>query len=201
MPEKTTPVVQPSTIVKKHMIAVFLDTGNDLANPNFVRIKKSVEFSLALNPETVVYDYIADESPTEELDKYKPSISQPLTMYKGEPDFDMIFDRFFNLDVGLDAHARVMLVFKFDGTPEKGYKAWESDCVISIDTLDSVASQITFNVLFGGTVRKGIATMVDGKPTFTEGIPEEPVTPPSPPGTDSGSNDSTDTETVSEYSY
>lgn len=197
MADETTPIVQQSTIVKKHMIAVFLDTGNDISNPNFTRIKKSVEFSLALNPETVVYDYIADESPTEELDKYKPSISQPLTMYKGEPDFDMIFDRFFNLDVGLEAHARVMLVFMFDGTPEKGYKAWESDCVISIDTLDSVASQITFNVLFGGTVRKGLATMVDGKPAFTEGIPEEPVTPPSPPdagGEDNSGGSGTDTE-------
>lgn len=173
--------VQQSTIVKKHMIAIFLDTGNDIESPNFTRIKKSTEFTLAMNPETVTYDYIADESPTEELDKYKPSISQPLTMYKGEPDFDMIYDRFFNMYVGLEAHARVMLVFMFDGDETSGYKAWESDCVLSIDNLDSVASQITFNILFGGTVRKGTATMTDGKPTFTENTSS---TPPSSGGED-----------------
>lgn len=183
--------VQQSTIVKKHMIGVFLDINNDIEAPQFVRIKKSTEFTLAMNPETVTYDYIADESPTEELDKYKPSISQPLTMYKGEPDFDMIYDRFFNMNVGLEAHARVMIVFMFDGDTETGYKAWESDCVLSIDNLDSVASQISFNILFGGTVRKGIAKMADGVPTFTEN--SDTPTPP-----DAGSED---TESISSESY
>lgn len=184
--------VQQSTIVKKHMIGVFLDINNDIESPQFVRIKKSTEFTLAMNPETVTYDYIADESPTEELDKYKPSISQPLTMYKGEPDFDMIYDRFFNMNVGLDAHARVMIVFMFDGDADAGYKAWESDCVLSIDNLDSVASQISFNILFGGTVRKGIAKMADGVPTFTENS-DTPVQPPETGGEEA--------EPASSYTY
>lgn len=35
-----------------------------------------------MNPTETEYDYIADENPTTEVDSYKPSIDQDLTMYK-----------------------------------------------------------------------------------------------------------------------
>lgn len=143
-----------SEMVKKWKIAPFLYSGS-----KWVRIKKSTAFDLALNPETQDFDYIADESPTTELMKYKPSINQSLTMYKGEEDYEMIFDHFYNLHVGSDAKTKVLLVFFQEEDTDGSYKAWESDCVISVNDLNSVDSTLTFDVLFGGTVRKGKATV------------------------------------------
>ena len=154
-------------MVKKHQIALFLNTSTT-GTAAYKRIKKSTELTISLNPETVDYDYIADESPTTELDKYKPSINQPLTMYEGEDDFDYIFSLFKNMSVGNDAKTKVMVVFMFDGDATNGYTAWESDCVISITEMNGVASTITFSILFGGTVSKGTATISAGVPTFTE---------------------------------
>lgn len=158
-------------MVKKWKIAPFLDKGTALA-PDWVRIKKSTAFDLALNPETQDFDYIADESPTTELMKYKPSLNQALTMYKGEPDYEMIFNHFYNLHVGSDAKSKILIVFFQESTEVEGteyYKAWKSDCVISINDLNSVDSTITFDALFGGTVDKGYITIEDGKPVFTSG--------------------------------
>lgn len=160
-------------MVKKHLIGLFIDTGNDVNNQRFRRIKKSTELTVSMNPVTNEYDYIADESPTSEVDKYQPSIDQPLTMYKDEPDFKMIFERFFKMNVGNDAHARVMLVYMFAGNKESGFLAWESDCILQISEMNAVDSTITMNITFGGTVRKGYATVVNDVPTFTEGVTED----------------------------
>ena len=56
-----------SEIIKKHRIGLFVNTGTK-ASPTWKRIKKSTELTLAMNPETEDYDYIADESPTTELE-------------------------------------------------------------------------------------------------------------------------------------
>ena len=69
--------------VKKHQIALFLNFGTAQA-PKYVRIKKSTELTLNFDPQTEDYDYIADESPTTDLERYAPKIEGlPLTMYKG----------------------------------------------------------------------------------------------------------------------
>ena len=178
-------------MVKKYQIGLFIDTGNDLTTPKFRRIKKSTELTISMNPEVLTFDYIADESPTTELDKYSPSIDQPLTMYEGEDDFKMLFERFFKMHVGNDAHARVMIVFMFAGDTTNGYLAWESDSILQISEMNAVDSTITMNVTFGGTVRKGAAVVTDGVPTFTEGIPAalESFFELSDPSTSGGSSD------------
>lgn len=164
-------------IVKKFKIALFLNKG-DKANPEWIRVKKSTAFDLALNPETQDYDYIADESPTTELIKYKPALNQSLTMYKGEADYDLVFEKFFNMETGEDAKTDVLIVFYQEesivagtgGGDDKHYfKAWCSDCVISISNLNSVDSTISFDILFGGTVKRGYIEEVAKKPVFTEG--------------------------------
>lgn len=158
-------------MVKKHQIGLFIDIGNDKNNQDFHRIKKSTELTVSMNPVTQEFDYIADESPTTEMDKYAPSIDQPLTMYEGEADFKMLFKRYFYQNTGTEAHARVMLVYMFAGDATSGYLAHESDCVLQISELNAVDGTLTMNITFGGTTRKGVATMVDGKPTFAEGVP------------------------------
>lgn len=72
-------------LVKKHKIGLFLDPGT-----GYKRIKKSETLTISMNPEENEYDYIADENPTTEVDRYKPSIDQDLTMYKGEDDYEMV---------------------------------------------------------------------------------------------------------------
>ena len=60
-------------MIKKQLRDLFINAGTS-AEPNWTRIKKSTELTIALNPETEEVDYIADENPTTELTKYAPSI-------------------------------------------------------------------------------------------------------------------------------
>lgn len=153
-------------MIKKHLIALFINTGTGSA-PAWTRIKKSTELTIALNPETEEVDYIADENPTTELSKYAPSIEQPLKMIEGEPDFEFIWERFFSLATGEDAKAEYMIVFMFDKDTSGAYKAWKGNSIISCNEMNAVDSEIGFDLLFGGTVDKGTAKVVDGTPTFT----------------------------------
>lgn len=168
-----------SEMVKKYKIAPFLNTAKDASGfvdkttPTWTRIKKTASFDLNLNPETEDYDYIADENPTTELKDYKPSFNTPLVMYKGEADYEFVFDKMFNLDVGSKAKSEILLVFFQHPVDEQDtpshFKAWKADCALSVNDLNSVDSTITFDVLFGGTVSKGYVTVTNGTPVYTEG--------------------------------
>ena len=87
---EVTPTVQTLSMVKKHKIGLFLHDGT-----KYRRVKKSQTLTLSMNPTETEYDYIADENPTTEVDSYKPSIDQDLTMYKGirrlRDDFPVFF--------------------------------------------------------------------------------------------------------------
>lgn len=155
-----------NTMVKKHMIGLFLDTSAT-ESEEYTRVAKSTELTIEMNGETEEYDYIVDEMPTTELMYYKPSIETPLTMYTDDPMFTYIFGKFYNLEVGTQTGTTAMLVFMFDGNKETGYKAWKVPASIVITDLNAVDSTITFTIEFGGTVQRGTATMQEGKPTFT----------------------------------
>lgn len=159
-------------MVKKWKIAIFLDKSSN-ETPDWFRVKKSTGLDIMLNPEIKEFDYIADEAPTQELDKYKPSLAQALTMYKGEDDYDYVFGKFFNLAVGTDAKTKVLICFyqePVDETdPHTHFKAWQSDCILSVNDLNGVDSVINFDIQFGGTVKKGYVTVTAGVPAFTEG--------------------------------
>lgn len=154
-------------MVKKHLIGLFLNTGTKDA-PVWTRIKKSTELTISMNPETEEYDYIADESPTTELIKYKPSIDQDLTMFKEEADYQMIWPYFYEMKVGSDAHVDCLVVFMQDGDATNGYSAWKTDSVLSVNDMNAVDSKLNFQILFGGTIEKGAATKADDVITFTK---------------------------------
>lgn len=154
-----------SDMVKKHLIAPYFKGKDD----KWVRIKKSTAFDLNTNPETQEFDYIADVIPTTEIMKFKPSLNQALTMYKGEPDYEYIFDKFYNLASGSDAHTEFLLVFFQEESPNGTYKAWKTNGVIACSDLNSVDSTLTFDCYFNGTVEKGTVTVgEDGLPVFTK---------------------------------
>jgi hypothetical protein len=153
------------TMIKKFHIALFLNTGTSVS-PVWKQIKKSTDNTITMNPETKVFDYIVDESPTTEIDRYAPSLSQPITMYKGEDDFEYIFDKFFDQSTGDDAHSEILVVF-YNADVTTSYKAWKCSCVLSMDNMNPVESTITVSITFNGTTDKGTAAVTAGVPVFT----------------------------------
>lgn len=156
-------------MVKKHLIGLFLNTGTKSV-PAWTRIKKSTELTISMNPETEDFDYIADENPTTELKKYKPTIDQDLTMYKEEPDYKMLWDYFYQMKTGSDAHVDCLVVFMQEGNPTTGYSAWKTDSVISVQDLNAVDSKLNFQILFGGDIARGLATKSGEVISFSEGV-------------------------------
>lgn len=153
-------------MIKKNQVGLYLksDTG-------FIRMKKSTVLTMGMNPETETYDYIADENPTEELKKYKKVIEQDLAVIKGEPDFDLVWQYYFDMKTGEDAKTEVMIVyFELPGTAPNSFKAEKAECTIVVNDYDAVASKLNFSIMFGGTVQQGTATLADGKPTFTPAV-------------------------------
>lgn len=163
-------------LVKKHKIGLFL--AND-ANV-FKRIKKSTSLTLSMNPVETEYDYIADESPTTEVEDYKPSIDQDLSMYKGSDDYEMMWPYFYEMRTGSDAHTDCIIAFMQqpvdstgtdiaagESTTVAGFRAWKTDSVISVQDLNATDKKLDFKVIFGGGVKKGYVTVAeDGTPTF-----------------------------------
>lgn len=166
MPES----VVSENIVKVHRIGLFLDKGEVAGTRAWQRMMKSTELTLAMNGETETKKYIVDESPTDILKLYKPTINQALTAVKGSADYDFIWKKFFyNLAVGSKADIAGLIVFMDEpGTVEGSMLAWEFDCTIMITEMNGVAETLTFDILFKGTVRKGTVVATDGVPVFTE---------------------------------
>ena len=169
-------------MVKKHQIAPYLNSAVDTnglvnkTNPTWTRIKKTSAFDLNMNPVTEEYDYIADEAPTTEVERYNPSFSTPLVMYEDEPDYEFIFGKFYNLAAGEKAKSELLLVFfqePVDTTAaiHTHFAAWKVGCSIVPNNLNGPDSTLTFDTNFNGTVAKGYVTMsgTPAAPEFTEG--------------------------------
>ena len=82
-------------LVKKTKIVPFINTGTS-ETPKWTQIKKSTSFTLTMNPQTKTFDFISSETPQNEIDSYQPSLAQSITMFKGEDDYETIFDMLFN---------------------------------------------------------------------------------------------------------
>ncbi len=158
-------------MIKKYHVALFINIGTPLV-PVWKRIEKSTDNTLTMNGETKEYDYIVDESPTTELDKYKPTLSQPVTMYKGKPDYEFLFSKMFNQSVGDDAKAEVLVVF-FGHNDGSAYKAWKSSCLFVIDNMNPVDSTITASINFNGKTETGTVIVDKGVPVFTSSTQKE----------------------------
>ncbi|MCM1159380.1 MAG: hypothetical protein NC300_11455 [Bacteroidales bacterium] len=163
-------------MVKKHKIGLFL-----LNKDVFVRIAKGTTLTLSMNPKEEEFDYIADESPTTEITEYKPTIDQDIVMYKGSPDYEMMWSYFYERKVGPDAHTDCMVVFmhypvnvsgndieKGSSDEIAGYRAWFTDSVISVQDMNATEKKLNFKVIFGGGVTNGYAVMRDGTPEFVK---------------------------------
>lgn len=207
-------------MVKKYHIALFLNSGTS-EHPVWIRVKKSTALELSMNPETQDYDYITDQNPTTEVLRYKPSLNQPITMYKGEPDYDFAFGKFYNLQVGEKAKCDVLVIFMQEdmertvgGEPLTVYKAWRNNTTLTVASFNAVDSIITLDVNFGGTIDHGYAypSGAEKTPAFvkeseSEAVWEDPFTPsedpeptptPTEPATPVFSDEWNETETVAQ---
>lgn len=165
-------------MVKKHKIGLFLQNADV-----YTRIAKGTTLTLSMNPVEEEFDYIADESPTTEVTDYKPTIDQDIVMYKGSPDYEMVWPYFYERRTGSDAHTNCMIVFMHqpvdasgndiekDSVAEvTGYRAWLTDSVISMQDMNATEKKLNFKVIFGGGVSNGYAVMNDGVPEFSKNL-------------------------------
>lgn len=158
-------------LIKKHLIRPFLNKGTS-AVPSWVQIKKATEFTRAMNPQTEERDYIADEHPTTEVMDYKPSENLSVTMYKGEPDFELFYDFYKKRAIGSEAQKEFLLVNIFDSSTVESttyYYAEKTNASITVEELNATGKSLSCTVYENGTPVKGYVTIEDGVPTFTEG--------------------------------
>ena len=160
-------------LIHKTKFVPFIDVSTT-TTPSWVQIKKSTTFSLAFNPQTKTFDFISSENPEEEIDSYQPALSQSLTMFDDEPDFQTVFEMAYHLPTGGDAHKDVLLVFYAkkhvteDTTPVTYYAAWKVNSVVKLGTLDSVNQSIDFDLALNERT-EGAVTVANGVPTFVAG--------------------------------
>lgn len=161
-----------SNLIHKTQIVPFINTSTEDGTYEWTQIKKSINFSLAANPQTKTYDFISSTVAQTEVDSYQPSLEQEITMFKGEDDYDLFFGMFFELPTGSDTHRDMLIAwYQEDGTDSSGaecYKAWFSDATVQLNTVDSVNSSITVTLSFNG-VTQGAVYLTDGVPSFSEG--------------------------------
>lgn len=166
-----------SDLIHKTKVVPFINTGTH-ASPVWTQIKKSTSFTLSMNPQTKTFDFISSENPQNEIDSYQPSLAQELTMFKGEPDYEAIFEMLYTRATGGDAHRDALIVFYKetaeylpDGAEdtETVYKAWKIDALVTINQMDTVNENIGFdlglNEIENGAVELGAL----GVPTFIKG--------------------------------
>lgn len=163
--------MEETMLIKKHMLRPYLNRGTK-ASPEWVQIKKAVEFTRALNPQIEDRDYISDEHPTTELMDYKPSFNIAVTTYKGEPDFDMFYEKYKALSVGAEARSQCLLVNMFDSVQKDGkehFFAEVTDVTVVLEEWNATSNQISGTIYENGTPEKGYVTIEAGNPTFTKG--------------------------------
>lgn len=166
-------------LIKKHLVRPYLNKGTS-AVPEWVQIKKATEFSRSMNPETEERDYIADENPTTELMGYKPSEELTVTTYKGEDDFELLYQLYKDRAIGEEAKREFLLVSVFDsveitdsedsGKKKTYYYAEKSDATVVLNEFNSSSSTLSATVYENGTSVKGYVEFAeDGTVTFTAG--------------------------------
>jgi hypothetical protein len=164
-------------LIKKTKTVPFINTGTSEA-PVWTQIKKSTSFTLAMNPQTKTFDFISSETPQNEIDSYQPSLAQSLTMFKGEPDYEAIFEMLFNRATGAEAHRDALIVFYKEAasytpaeseTAQTVYKAWKIDALVTINQLDSVSENIDFDLALNEIEKGAVTVSAQGAPSFVAG--------------------------------
>lgn len=152
--------------LEKVHVAILFNSGSS-DSPTWVQLAKATDNTITLNAETEDLDYIVDKNPTTIIRRFKPSINAPLTCYKGSPDYEYFWQKFYDLPTGADANGEVLVVFMNDEDSEGNYKAWKCPVTFVLDNLNPVDSSLTMTTQFNGTIVKGTVKVTSGTPAFT----------------------------------
>lgn len=140
----------------------FIDTSAT-NTPNYKRIDYSTIFSLNPGAQTETLAYICYDADVTEITGYQPELPQEIAIYEGNPVYDFMFQKFYNLPVGSAAELKVLICF--GGT---GKKAWlVPKATFTLGELNTVDGKLTFTLNLGGDITKGTYTIsAGGVPTF-----------------------------------
>ena len=164
--------------ITKDKVAIFLDTSKTVTSgswtPEWKRIEKSTIFDLAFNPQSTTEDYIAYETPIEEISGYQPEIPQEIALYRGDPIYDYIEDLVFDLQVGDALRVPVLLLFPpklgADGKLDGDIRAWQiKEARLLLSNYNSVDGKVSFTLKIGGDIERGKVEITEGSPKFTKG--------------------------------
>lgn len=160
------------TKIKRSEFATFINTTPG-AEATYVRMGKGITGqTVAYNPTVNTEQYINEDSATNSLDAYAPSINTPQTCYAGEPVFEYIDGLRRARAIGAAAETDVVLVYIYSkGTGTNTYNAEKNKCVISIEEFGGDAGNpvsLTYTVSLNGDPEVGTATITDGQLTFSK---------------------------------
>lgn len=155
--------------LKKYHVALFV-TEAGAGAPTWTQVCKSTDNTITLNAQTAERDFIVDHAPTTIIERYSPSLSEPLTLVKGESDYDFFWKKFYELPVGTKAKGKMLIVFYNDEEKAGGkskFKSWLCNVLFTFDNLNPVDGTLTVNTNINGTITKGTCEVAGNVPTFT----------------------------------
>jgi hypothetical protein len=167
--------VNVGNLINKTKIVPFLNKGtND--NPDWLQIKKSTSFNLSMNPTTKTFAFISEINESEEVTGYKPALSQEVILFKGEPDYELVFDLFYHRPTGAQAHKQVLVAFYQEErkyTPSGGeektiFMGWLIDALVKVNNLDTENEHIAVDFSFNHIDECAIE-IEGGKPKVIKG--------------------------------
>lgn len=153
--------------LKKFKTIPFLNISAT-SSESWARIGKSTVFDLVLNPQTEDNDFIDSEMPTTDVMYYKPELAQELQCNKGDPAFDYLYDKFYNLPTGEEVKENLLIIFAGNIGTESApkFNAWNTTSTLILDHFDSVAEKIYFKFSIS-EIDRGTCTVSKGIPTYT----------------------------------
>ena len=158
--------------IKRSEFAAFLNTAPG-STATYSRMGKGVTGqTVAYNPTINTEQYIHEDSATNSLEAYAPSINTPQTCYAGEPVFEYVDGLRRARAVGAAAETDILLVYIYSSSGASAYAAEKCKCVISIEEFGGDAGNpvsITYTISLNGDPEIGTATITDSKVTFTKG--------------------------------
>lgn len=157
---------------KKNQVAIYVSNKGIDALDGFLRVAKSTANTITMNGETETFDYIDAEKPSTELKQYSPSMDHDIAMYKGNPDYEWAFEKFYYGDVGDKAKGTVLVVFMDHPESAGVYKAFVSEATFTVTSMDAVTGVINMSIAFNGDPVFGVVSG-SGTPSFSP-APAEP---------------------------
>lgn len=157
--------------MKRSLYATFMDVGE--ATEDYARMGKGIsEMKESYNAEEESYQFIDEDSATNEVESYSPSFDATQRCYVGEKIFEFIDNKRKNLAVGEDAKTNCLKVYLYNQLAENIYEAAKINTTIVIGDFD--AKEITYNVKQNGNQIQGYVTITtdekgDKTVTFTAG--------------------------------